>query len=358
MSQESRYDKVYGALLGRCAGCLLGKPVEGWRKAQIDALLKATGNYPVHDYMRSDVAPDIVAATRLKDAPLAAWVNNLHGHAPVDDDTNYTVLGYKILSVHGMGFTPDDVAGQWLGSMPLLAACTAERVAYINLASRVYPPDSAVYRNPYREWIGAQIRADYYGYATPGRPALGAELAWRDASISHVKNGIYGAMFVAAMISAAGSCSDVLDVVRQGLAQIPFHSRLAEAVRDVLTWPERLADWEQAVVELHKRYDEKDPHDWCHTIPNALVVCIGLLYGGLDFGKSIGIAVMSGFDTDCNGATVGSIVGMIVGARALPEKWTSPLNDTLETSITGYPMVRLSEIAKDTVRLYWTGGRA
>ena len=125
-----------------------------------------------------------------------------------------------------------------------------------------------------------------------------------------------------------------------------------------MTWPDRFASWEQAVIELHMRYDEKDSHDWCHTIPNALVVCMGLLYGGLDFSKAIGFAVMSGFDTDCNGATVGSIVGMIVGAGALPEIWTSPLNDTLETSITGYPMVRLSEIAEATVRLYWAGGLA
>lgn len=27
---DDLYDRIYGAWLGRCAGCLLGKPIEGW----------------------------------------------------------------------------------------------------------------------------------------------------------------------------------------------------------------------------------------------------------------------------------------------------------------------------------------
>jgi ADP-ribosylglycohydrolase len=42
------YDKIYGAWLGRCAGCLLGQPIEGWRRKRIIGLLKDTDNYPVN----------------------------------------------------------------------------------------------------------------------------------------------------------------------------------------------------------------------------------------------------------------------------------------------------------------------
>jgi hypothetical protein len=56
--------------------------------------------------------------------------------------------------------------------------------------------------NDYNEWIGAQIRADLYGWVCPGRPALAAELARRDASLSHRGEGVHGAAFIAALGAA------------------------------------------------------------------------------------------------------------------------------------------------------------
>ena len=61
---------------------------------------------------------------------------------------------------------------------------------------------------------------------------------------------------------------------------------------------------------------------------------------------------MSGaFDTDCNGATVGSIVGLLRGARALPEKWTAPLADRLRSHVLGLAETPISELARRTTRL-------
>ena len=92
----------------------------------------------------------------------------------------------------------------------------------------------ATHHNPYREWIGAQIRADSWGYAAPGNPELAAEFAWRDARLSHVKNGIYGEMFCAAMIAAGFAVADPLKVVEAGLSQIPSCSRLYKDMRETV----------------------------------------------------------------------------------------------------------------------------
>ena len=59
----------------------------------------------------------------------------------------------------GAGFTPLDMASLWAQQFPILATCTAERAAYRNFIEGWLPPGSASRRNPYREWIGAQIRA-------------------------------------------------------------------------------------------------------------------------------------------------------------------------------------------------------
>ena len=131
-----------------------------------------------------------------------------------DDDTNYTIMGLYILENYGKDFTSIDVAESWLSALPMLHTCTAERVAYQNVANMKMPTESAIFRNPYREWIGAQIRADFFGYITPGNPEKGAEFAFRDAAVSHVKNGIYGVMWVAAMLSAAAASDDYEEIFK------------------------------------------------------------------------------------------------------------------------------------------------
>lgn len=51
----------------------------------------------------------------------------------------------------------------------------------------------------------------------------------------------------------------------------------------------------------------------------------------------------TGFDTDCNGATVGSIVGICHGFEAIDSPWIEPLHGKLNTSIFGVGMVRIDD---------------
>jgi ADP-ribosylglycohydrolase len=354
---ETLYNKIYGAWLGRCAGCLLGKPVEMWRRERIANFAKATGNYPLKFYMSSNVSKEIRDEFQVSDhgfmaygTDVVGWINNVNG-MPVDDDTNYTILGLKMLEQYGFSFTSDDVAETWINNLPGMHVMTAERIAYRNIISGILPPESGWRRNAYREWIGAQIRADIFGYAVPGKPELAAELAWRDATISHFRNGIYGEMFVAAMLAAAAVTDSFAEIIQQGLNQIPQKSRMAGKINEVLKWKEDGITWEQAIDRLHADYDETNFQDWCHVIPNAMIVCLALLFGEKDFEKSIAIAVHAGFDTDCNGATVGSIAGMLMGAKDLPKKWTDPLNDSVLSTVAGFSESKISDLAKRTVNL-------
>ena len=230
LNGDKLYDRIYGAWLGRCCGCLLGQVVESWHRDKIVNFLKDTGNYPINRYMSSDISEQLRSKYSIvdKDGPygddVKSWINNVCC-MPIDDDMNYTIMGLKILERCGKNFTSDDVAATWLLSVPILSTCTAERVAYRNIVNFIFPPYSGSFRNPFREWIGAQIRADFFGYVNPGNPELAAEMAWRDAVVTHIKNGVYGEMFVAAMISAAAVSSDVHDIIRTGLAQVPEKSR-------------------------------------------------------------------------------------------------------------------------------------
>ncbi len=342
-------DKLTGAWLGRIAGCMLGKPIEGVRTDELIPFLKESGNYPMHRYVyRSDIGADVAEKYKFNFAA-KQYADEIDA-MPSDDDTNYMVLAQRLIEKHGYDFTPSDVAKLWLSSQSKDSYWTAERVAFCNFIKGYQPPQSAIYQNPYREWIGAQIRGDYFGYINPGNPKLAAEMAWRDASISHVKNGIYGEMFVAAMLAVAATTSDVKRIIWGGLDEIPATSRLYEAILKVIDRYESGATPKDCFAMIHELYDEHTAHGWCHTISNAMIVVAALLYGEGDYARSICMAVETGFDTDCNGATVGSVLGMAYGASAIDEVWTKPFDNRLHTSIFGVGTVKIDACIKQTLK--------
>lgn len=80
-----------------------------------------------------------------------------------------------------------------------------------------------------------------------------------------------------------------------------------------------------------------------------MIVAAALLYGEGDFGRSVCMAVEAGFDTDCNGATVGSVLGMARGIGAIGEEWKAPFGDRLTTTIFGVGTVKISDCAQKTL---------
>jgi ADP-ribosylglycohydrolase len=345
VDENALFDRIYGAWLGRCAGCNLGKPVEGWRRERIAAYLEAADAYPLDDYFPViNPFPEGLALNK-------CWPETTRSNIEYmarDDDTDYTILGLHILEKYGRDFRPDDVIQTWLEMMPVGQTYTAEIIAYRNYVMGMEPPRTATYRNPYREWIGAQIRADAWGYVNPGKPKLAAEYAWRDASISHMANGIYGEMWASAAIAAALVMDDVHDVIDVALSEIPANCRLAEAVQDAVEAVEQYAAWEDAWDAVMPKY--ADMHG-VHVLNNTVFIVFGLLYGADDLGKSISTAVMCGLDTDCTGATVGSIVGALNGADALPDTWVGPLNDTIRSAVFGYDHSVISDLARRTLKI-------
>ncbi|MEM6553539.1 MAG: ADP-ribosylglycohydrolase family protein [Planctomycetota bacterium] len=344
--------RLHGGLLGRICGCMLGKPVEGHDRRSIRVHAEATNRWPITDYfLRPD--PKQYAAIEgakpdkmPKPTDLKFYAGEIEG-AVIDDDINYTVIGHAVVQQCGSGFTPLDVAEYWVTHLPLRTTCTAERLAYRNFAMGILPPHSATYRNPCREWIGADIRADYYGYANPGNPQRAAEWAHHDASVSHVRNGIYGSMWVAAMLAAAYVLDDWYDVIDAGLAQVPQHCRLREAIQRIIDMHRTGVTWNATVDDIHARWDEMTHHGWCHTIANAEIMTAALLWGEDDYGDTICKAVMPGFDTDCNAATAGSLWGIRHGVDAIPSCWSDPMQDRGRSTIPRWSSFTISGLAHE-----------
>jgi hypothetical protein len=152
-------------------------------------------------------------------------------------------------------------------------------------------------------------------------------------------------MFVSAMIAAAFATDDMEEIINIGLAEIPAMSRLTEAMSNTVAWSNKCRTWPEAWDKVNEHYGHYHP---VHTINNAAVVLLGLLYGDKDFGKTVSISVMGGWDTDCNGATAGSIIGAILGANALPSEWIEPLNDRIMSYVIGFNDSKISDLANRT----------
>ncbi|MFE5481532.1 ADP-ribosylglycohydrolase family protein [Streptomyces sp. NPDC056527] len=350
LTHDELADRILGGWTGRIAGNMLGKPVERgdhWTPEHIDRYLRLTDALPLADYLPPPPADALAAGFELR----PEWPQCVRGRIDGscrDDDVDYSVLGLHLLETHGFAFTTEQVGELWLLRLPYLQTFTAERTAYRNLANGLKPPLTATYDNPHQEWIGALIRADVYGWTSPGDPRRAASLARRDAVLSHTGNGVYGAMWAAALISAAFTAPDVRTALETALERIPASSRLARTVRHTIALYESKVEWSDTLSVLA---EETAGLGWIHTVPNAAVLTAGLLYGGGDFTTTIALTVRGGLDTDSNGATAGSVAGVMCGAAAIPPQWSEPLRDRVRSAVFGFDGVRIGELAERTLRL-------
>ncbi|WP_067243630.1 ADP-ribosylglycohydrolase family protein [Microbacterium resistens] len=330
-------DRVAGAWTGRAAGCLLGKPVEKIPREGIEEILRTTGRWPLDRWFTAVGLPDDVAARwpwNRRSAP-TSLEENIHG-MPEDDDLNYALLALGMLEAHGAALETEDVARSWLDALPAGRVFTAERAAYRNLLDAVPVTATATTRNPFREWIGALIRADVYGWAHPGDVREAARLAGIDARLSHTRNGLYGARWAAALGAAALVADDVRTVLDAADRVLPPDSALAAAVRRGRALGADGDASEPAVrAALDALHAEYGHLHWVHVLNNAAVIAYALEAGRGDLGTSIAIAVTAGWDTDSAGATVGAVVGAVRGASGIDSRWASPLDGRIATSLPG-----------------------
>jgi ADP-ribosylglycohydrolase len=344
LSRTAEPDRVHGAWLGRAVGCLLGKPVEKIPRDGVEAIARATGNWPITGYFTEVGLPSEIAQRwpwnrRSRPTSLAENIDGM----PEDDDLNFAMLALSLVEQHGAELTTEDVAQAWLANLPAGRVFTAERAAYRNLLDAVPVERAAERHNPFREWIGALIRTEAYGWTNPGDPAAAARLAYTDARLSHRRNGVYGALFVAAMSAAAVVADDLDTVLECGLAVVPPRSRLADAVRLGVQLADRPLG--RALDELHAAYG--DLH-WVHVLNNTALITYALASSDGELSKAIATAVAGGWDTDSAGATVGAICGALAGASAVPEHWTKPLHNRIASSLPGFDGIAIDELARRT----------
>ena len=316
--------RVYGGLLGMNAGIRLGAPVEPdpWTYQRIADVFGTLDHYvaPFRRFAADDDANGPIYFIR-------ALLDKLPDTAVSAQDVGRAWLEYT-RDGHGMF---------WWGGVGV----STEHTAYQNLKQGIEPPRSgsaAQNGTVLAEQIGGQIFIDSWGFVCPGLPQRAADYARTAASVSHDGEGLHGAAFIAGCIAAAFTAPDVDTIVDAALALIPEDSLYAQVVRAVRRFHARQPeDWRPCMEYLLQEWGYDRYPGACHIIPNAGVCALALFYGGGDLNRSIEIASMCGWDTDCNAGSVGSILGVFRGPEGLAERYRAPMEDTIAASgISGY----------------------
>lgn len=333
--QRAVASRIETAWLARVAGCVLGKPFEfDPTLDELRGVLEPAGEWPLRDYVTAATN----ATLRDPQAQSPECVRENLAHVPEDDDLNYTVLALVLLEQHGASFTHDDLRRLWLLNLPVAATFGPERTQLLaaGLATLagwagVDVDDSrwTAVLNPADEHCGALIRADAYGYASPGQPERAAALAYRDASLTHRRTGVYGAMWVAAAIATALVSDDWRAVGATALAHVPQRSRFARIVADSLTEVDAATDWLDGYARIHGRYAA---YSHCRVYQEVGTLLNTLRFAD-DVGHGIGLQVCQGNDTDSFGATAGSLLGALHGPDGFDRRWIAPFRDEIHLAL-------------------------
>jgi ADP-ribosylglycohydrolase len=311
-------EKVYAGWLGKIIGVRHGAPIEGWEYDRIKRVYGEIDSYLV-DYK------DFAA----------------------DDDSNGPMFFLRALEdyTHTPDITAEQIGLTWLNYAPYEHGFywwggygkSTEHTAYLNLRNGIMAPRSgSIEQNgaAVAEQIGGQIFIDTWGLVVPGDPKLAAQYAEKAASVSHGGNGIYGGMFIAACISAAFVEQDIEKIIETGLSTIPQDCEYVRMARDVIDFYRKNPDnWRDCFKFIKDNYGYDRYPGVCHIIPNSALIIMSLLYSEGDFSKAINICNMAGWDTDCNVANVGTIMGVRNGLDGIDyDKWRKPINDFLACS--------------------------
>lgn len=303
ISSAELLDKLHGMWLGQLIGNAAGRPTEGV-------------------YSGAEPNPN----------PSVPWVIKQAWDA--DDDTDIEYVTLHILETAGFDCDANDIAGQWLDHITPEGIFIANRQAWYLMRDGYRPPHTGSrHYNPHWYSIDAQIGTELLGALSPGMPQAAIDLAGTFGRVTNAGFAVHAAQFYAAMYAEAFFEPNVPTLVLNALATLPPDSRTTQVIADICDWYHEDAidgvlDWRATRARLYESYQGPGSfgryYNWVESTINTGATVLALLYGQGDFERTVQIAVLAGWDCDCNPATAGGLLGIVHGLAGLPPSLTDP----------------------------------
>ena len=303
-------DKLHGMWFGQLIGNHSGRPFEG-------------------SYTTREAAPDEEFEWIIKTSYEDPWTG--------DDDTNFEYLYLHTLQTYGIDPTYAEIQSEWDAHVTISGIYIANRQAKYLMNHGFTAPDTGAFLyNMHAYAIDSQITTESLGAITPGIRQWALDTTRKFGGVTNEGYSLHAAEFYAALYAAATFENDVNILVELGQQAIPQSSRSWRAVQDVLDWYtedmlDSVPDWRETRRKIYDGYRGSYSYgryrNWIESTINLAITTMALLYGQGDFEETVRIGVLSGFDADCNPATAGGLIGMVLGYEDLPAELTGPATD-------------------------------
>ncbi len=303
-------EKICGGWFGQIAGASMGTPLEGYMHR---ALVNRFGKNPGRFVRKPDT---------------------------YNDDITYEIAFLEALKLRGE-ISPEKIAMKWVELIP--SGWSAEQVALENLRKGIFPPLSGTWGNPFQEWIGAAMRTMVAGIISPGDPKRASYLAYIDSQISHSGNGLYGGIFVAALVSLAFVFTEPEKLLIKAIKYIPKGSELESIVWEVMSYCSGTGNPDRVRKFIEKRFKT---YNWIHLYPNVSSVITAIYFSEGSFDRAMEIVSSFGYDVDCNGGIVGTVLGVMNGEKGISNYWKAPFNGKIKTYLPEFREIPISELCE------------
>lgn len=292
LNRKELEDKIYACWIGKKIGGTMGGPFEGIDKMiDIDGFTSEKGEPLPND----DLDLQLV------------WLRAMQHVGPV-------ALNANVLAEYWMTFITPHWNEYGIGKSNIRQGMLAPVCGEVN-------------NDVWKHSNGAWIRSEIWACLAPGFPNIALKYAVMDATIDHGHGeGTYAEMFTAALESMAFVENDIRKLIDKALSYIPENYQVAQCVRKVIEEYDKGTDYREVRQMLVKMTENLGMFQ---APANIGYVVIGLMYGEGDFKKSMIYAINCGDDTDCTGATIGSIMGIMGGTAIIPEDWKEYIGDRI-----------------------------
>lgn len=305
-------NKVHGGWIGKCAGGILGAPIE---------CIKAFNDIPLTDDLFAVNYPN--------------------------DDLDLQLLWLDMVKLYGANVRESDFAAHWKKHVGF--PWNEYGIATRNIKCGLLPPFSGAHNNYY--WnasMGCPIRSEIWGMLSAGNPKLAARYAKMDASLDHHGFSVEAEQFLSACAAIAFFESDIENIFKKAMDIFDEQNDVIKLVNDVISW------WKKCSypVAMSKIKSQWGDADFTSAPMNVGFTLLALLHNGKNF-EGVMDALHLRHDSDCVAATAGALIGIINGYESIPDNWKTLVGNevVISAEVIGIDAPKsITDLAEQTCR--------